>query len=133
MAEFLRVKARTVLAAQDMRTKQYRALRASAAGECQIASNALGTPGEIIGVLQNKPNSGEHATVGYEGKSKVFCGSAVNANRLITIQQSGEATNAGSGDWAFGLALTDGNQGERISVMIFQPALQMTTASLAAL
>ena len=133
MAEFLRVKARTMLATQDMRTTQYRALRASAAGQCQIASNATGTPGEIIGVLQNKPNSGEHATVGYEGKSKVFCGSAVSANRLITIQQSGEATNASSGDWAFGLALTDGNQGERISAMIFQPALQMTTASLAAL
>lgn len=133
MAEFLRVEARTALAAQDMRTKQYRALRASAAGECQIASNAAATPGEIVGVLQNKPNSGEHATIGMAGKSKIFCGSAVNANRLITIQDSGEATNAGSGDFAFGFALTDGNQGERISAMLFQPALQMTTGSLAAL
>jgi len=123
-----------MLATQDMRTTQYRALRANAAGEVQVASNAaLGGPSEIVGVLQNKPNSGEHASVGYDGVSKVVCGSAVNANRLITIQQSGEATNAGSGDFAFGMALGDGNEGETISALIFQPAQQMITGSLAAL
>ena len=134
MAEFLRVTARTMLATQDMRTTQYRAVRASADGECQIASNAsFGGPSEIVGVLQNKPNSGEHASVGFHGISKIVCGSAVNANRLITIQQSGEAANAGSGDLAFGMALGDGNSGETISALIFQPAQQMIIGSLAAL
>ena len=130
--EFQRVEARAAVATQDMRTKQYRALRASAAGECQIASNAVLAPGEIIGVLQNKPNSGQNATVGYAGVSKVYCGSTVTANRMITIQASGQATNAASGDYAFGFALGAGVSGEVVSALLFQPALQLTTNSFSA-
>ena len=106
--EFLQVEARTLQAVQDMRLRQYRALRASAAGECQIASNNLASPLECIGVLQNKPNSGQAATVGWLGVSKIICGSTVSHGRLITTQQSGQATDATSGQFAFGLALEAG-------------------------
>ena len=127
--EFLRVEARTMQAQQDMRTTQYRAVRASGADQCEVASNNEGGPLEAVGVLQNKPNSLQNASIGYAGVSKIVCGSAVTANRLITIQQSGEATDATSGQFAFGMALQAGNQGETISALIFQPAVQLTTNS----
>ena len=127
--EFMEVVARTLKATQNMTTTQYRALRASAAGECQVASNNLASPSELIGVLQNKPNSGQNATVGYLGVSKIVCGSTVTHGRLITIQQSGQATDATSGQFAFGMALEAGVSGETISALLFQPALQLTTNS----
>ncbi len=127
--EFMRVTARTLIAAQDMRTKQYRALRGSGANECQIASQSISGPVEGIGVLQNKPNSGDHATVGYTGISKMVCGATVTRNRLITAQGSGEATDATSGDYAFGMAMEGGASGEVIGVLLFQPAVQLTTQS----
>jgi len=127
--EFLRVEARTMQAQQDLRTFQYRAVRASAADQCQIASNAIGGPLEMVGVLQNKPNSLQNAAVGFHGVSKIVCGSAVTANRLITVQNSGEATDATSGDFAFAMALQGGNSGETISALLLQPAVQLTTNS----
>ena len=127
--EFLRVEARTMQAQQDMRTKQYRAVRASGADQCEIASNNEGGPLEAVGILQNKPSSLQNAAIGYAGVSKVVCGSLVTANRLVTVQQSGEATDATSGQFAFGMALQGGNQGEVVSVLLFQPAVQLTTNS----
>lgn len=127
--EFMRVEARTLIAAQDMRTKQYRALRGSGDKLCEIASQSAGGPVEGIGVLQNKPNSGDHATVGYMGISKMVCGATVTRNRLITAQESGQATDATSGDFAFGMAMETGADGEVISVLLFQPAVQLTTQS----
>lgn len=127
--EFLEVTARTLAAAQDMRTTQYRILRGSAAGECQLASRNNFSPLELIGVLQNKPNSGQAATVGYLGVSKVRCGSTVTYGRLITTQDSGQATDATSGHFAFGLALEAGVSGETIAALLFQPAVQLTTNS----
>ena len=132
MSEFLRVTARTMVAKQDMRTKQYRILRASAANECQVASFAAGGPDEIIGVLQNKPNNNEHAAVGFAGVSKVIAGAAVTANRMVTTDGSGQAIHASSGDWLLGMAVTAaGAASETISVLISMPA-QQAPSSLAA-
>ena len=132
MSEFLRVTARTMVAKQDMRTKQYRILRASAANECQVASFAGGGADEVIGVLQNKPNNNEHAAVGFAGVSKVIAGAAVTANRLVTTDGSGQAIHASSGDWILGQALTAaGAAGESISALLGMPA-QHLPSSLAA-
>lgn len=127
--EFLRVTARTLIAQGNYTSLQYRFLRSNAANQCQIASNAVGSPSDMVGVLQNKPNSGQNASVGFAGVSKIICGSAVSVNRLITTTASGEATNATSGQFAAGIALGAGNNGETISAMIFQPPVQLTTNS----
>ena len=127
--EFMEVVARTLLATQDMRLTQYRALRESAAGQCQVASNNIQSPKETIGVLLNKPNSGQNASVGYSGVGKIVCGSTVTQGRMITCQQSGQATDATSGNFAFGLALEAGVSGETIKALLFQPAVQLTTNS----
>ena len=131
--EFLRVTARTMLAKQDMRTKQYHILRASAEGECQVASNPGGGQDEIVGVLQNKPNNNQHASVGYDGVTKLIAGGAITANRQITANSSGSAAHAGSGDWVLGQALNAaGADGETISALLSIPAIH-APSSLAAL
>lgn len=130
--EFLEVMARTLQAQQDMSKHLYHIVRQSADGQCQIASNAILAPKELVGVLQNKPSSLQNATVGFFGVSKLVCGSACTQGRLVTTQQSGQAANASSGDFAIGMALNTGVQGETISALLFQPALQLTTQSFAA-
>ena len=129
MTEYLRVTARTLVAKQDMRTKQYHILRASAANECQIASFPGGGADEVIGILQNKPNNNEHASVGYAGISKLIAGGAITANRLVTANGSGRAAHAASGDWIVGQAITAaGADGETISCLIGMPAQHMPSS-----
>ena len=95
---------RTLKAGQDLRTLQYRVVRTTAAGACFLSSNrAAGA--HVQGILVNKPNSGEAATVAWLGEVKALGGAAVTANRLVTTNGSGKVVNASSGDWAFGVAV----------------------------
>jgi len=119
-------------AAADLRTLQYRILRASAAGECNVASNPGGGADDLIGVLQNKPNSGQHASVGYIGITKCIASATVAANRMVSTNSNGGAIHAASGDWAVGMALTAGEDGEFITMQLLSPARHISS-SLAAL
>jgi len=110
-------------AVADLRAAQYHIMRHSAAEEVNIASHAAAAfAAGPLGVLQNKPNSGQNATVAVLGVSKVVTGAAVAAGSVLTTNGSGRAIDAvtGSQQLIFGRALTaTSNDGEVADVLIF--------------
>jgi len=109
-----------LVAAADLSGKQYHVMRLSAAETTNQAS--LATDSAIAGVLQNKPESGEAATVAYAGFSKVVAGAAVSANALITSNSSGRAVAVASGGMAIGRAMiAAGADGDVIEALLFPP------------
>ena len=120
MAEFGKVETLTLEAAADLDTKQYHIVRASGANLCNQASEAVNSG--VVGVLQNKPKSGEFATIGYAGKAKVVAGGALTVNALITTNSSGRAAAVASGQMAIGRVLdTAGADGDVVTALLFPP------------
>lgn len=113
----------TFQAAADLREFQHRFVRPTGAGTINVASDSgAAAASEVIGVLTSKPNSGEHCSVAWLGKTKVVVGGAITANRFITTQGSGKAAHAASGDLVIGRALTTGGaEDEKIEALIFPP------------
>ena len=60
--------------------------------ECQLAAAGTG-----IGVLQNHPQSGEHATVAVEGESRCRAGGTIAQGAWVTAANTGFATAVASG------------------------------------
>lgn len=107
-------------AAADLSGKQYHLVRLSAAWTVNQASEAANSA--LLGVLQNKPKSGEAATVADGGTSKVVAGAAITAGAVLSTNGSGRAIAVVSGAVAFGQALTAaGADGDVISARLMKP------------
>jgi hypothetical protein len=120
MAEFGRLETLTLEADADLSDKQYHFVRYVATNKCNQAS--LDTDSGLIGVLQNKPKSGEFATIGYLGLGKVVAGAAITAGVILTTNSSGRAVTVTSGDMAGGRALeAAGADGDIITALLFPP------------
>jgi len=120
MAEYGDLDTFTLKAAADLSAKRYHIMRASAEGYCNMASHS--TNSTMIGVLINDPQANGHATIAYEGKSKVVAGAAVSANAFITTNGSGRAVAVASGGMACGRALQAASaDGEVITCQLFPP------------
>lgn len=112
----------TLEAAADLSGKQYHIVRLSAADKCDQASYNLDT--NIIGVLQNKPQAGEFATIADGGISKVVAGGTVSVGNPVTTNGSGRAVAVTSGSNArvIGTALEAASaDGDVISVRLNRP------------
>lgn len=110
----------TLEAAADISGKQYHLMRLSAANKCNQAS--LATASSLVGVLQNKPQSGEFATIQHGGISKIVVGGAITAGDILTTNSSGRAAVVRSGDMACGRALEAGGaDGDIIRAVLFPP------------
>lgn len=106
----------TLEAATDLSGKEYHFMRLDTDGKVNVCSD--GGDFACVGVLQNKPESGEFATVAKGGKQKVVSGAAVSVGDMITNNGSGRAISISSGDTAtvHGLALeASGADGEVIT------------------
>lgn len=104
--------------------KQYIVVRMAAATTVNICSEVLvsGALLSPVGVLQNKPKSGEAATVAYLGLSKVRGGGTVTAGAFIAHNSSGMVVNAVSGDVVCGRALeTAATANEIVTALLFPP------------
>ena len=87
--------------------KQYHAL---ALADGQLAANGE----EASGILINKPDNGEFATVAYNGEIKFAAGAAVSKGDKLTVANSGWFTTADSNDTVVGeakAAVTSGSIG----------------------
>ena len=74
-------------------------------------------PEEASGILLNKPENNQHASVGYSGEMKFAAGGALSAGDKITVANSGWFTTAGSDDGIVGeckYAVTSGSLGTGI-------------------
>ena len=76
----------SMTSAADLRTKQYYFVKISSSRTVNI-----GTLGAAFGVLQNKPNTGEFATIRNRGISKVIAGGTIAAGDRITSDSAAKA------------------------------------------
>ena len=111
-----------LVAAADLSALQYRFVIVDGNGKCA----AVTTEGDYaLGILQNKPLSGEVAQIKVAGGSKLYIGDreAVNAGDLLTpddqANELGEAVIADTaGNVARAVALEDGAVDTVISVLL---------------
>jgi len=111
----------TAKADVDLSAAQYHILRLTGDHTTNIAS--LNTDIGIAGVLQNKPTSGDHATLKYLGRGKIVAGAAITVNALLTSNGSGRAiTQTGSLQYVVARALqAAGGNGEVIDCVYLPP------------
>lgn len=101
----------SLAAAADYKTssKQYYCMDVDTNGKAVLCS-AAGQ--RVVGILQNKPNAGEAATIATEGISKVISGTGITAGDYLKTDANGKAVKAtkagttGVGSDVFGIALT---------------------------
>lgn len=105
----------TFQAATDLTAFRYRAVRLSAEGQVNVASNVAANT--CIGVLDNDPASGTSARVAVAGVSKIYTSAAITAGALVSHTASGYALAATSGALVIGRALTTAaNAGDIITI-----------------
>lgn len=105
-------------AAADLSAKQYCFVKVT--GALQV--NAASVLGEhVLGVLQNKPTSGQSAEVMVDGITKVVAGAAIAAGARVMTDTNGNAITLGavSGQKALGWALeAAAGAGEIVAVQL---------------
>lgn len=102
-------------AAADLSTKQFYAVKITAARAVNLASSG----GEgIYGILQNKPASGDAADVGIIGVTKAIAGGTIAAGDLLMTDTSGKLITATSTNHAVGQALEAGVLNQIITMAI---------------
>lgn len=94
-------------AGADLSASQYKAIA--------VGGTIAATSTAAMGILQNKPESGEDATLAMLGISKFRAGGAVTAGGAVAVTTSGWLVACASGDLAVGKsfeAVTSGSVGE---------------------
>ena len=129
MAEFNMLWNRSAKASADLSDKQYHFVRNDAAGTVNVSSQGNGGAATIVGVLQNKPQADEAATIGMLGETKLVAGGSVAVNVWLTSDGTGRATAAASGDLVAGKSLqAAGAAAEVFRAEVF-PAWKLTTSA----
>ena len=94
-------------ATSDLRTHQYKAVT--------IGGTIAGTNTVALGLLQNKPNTNEDASIRVSGRSKYRSGAAVTSGATLMCNSDGFLVAVGSGDLGCGQAfegISSGSIGE---------------------
>src|SRR5262245_18942472 len=95
--------------------KQYHFVKVTGVHQVGLAAAA----GDVVGVLQNKPQgTGQAATVGYHGVSKVVSDVAITAGDPIYCSADGQAAKTGTGPRCGTALSTTANAGELVTVLL---------------
>lgn len=108
-----------LVAAADLSSNQYYAVKVNSSGQIALCSSA----GEfVVGILQNKPTSGQAADVRHSATTKAVAGAAITAGARVMTNASGKViTLATSGSIACGVALeAAGADGDIIEVALIR-------------
>lgn len=112
-------------AAADLSAKQYYACKLNSSENVALCSVA----GERVdGILQNKPESGEHAKLMDHGITKAVMGGTVSTGDLLATDANGKLVVATSGTYHIARALFDGVASDIKGVRIERgivPAIQL--------
>lgn len=107
---------RSHTAGEDLSAKQYFIVQLAADGEVEVAEGATDL---IVGVLQNKPESGEQAVYRFLGTTKVKAGGAISVGDWVTTDASGEAVaTTTDGNIVIGRALEAADDGDVFEVQL---------------
>lgn len=93
----------SAIAAADLSAGQYRGVKVTAA---QSVNFVAGSTDKSIGILQNKPTSGQMATVMVDGVTKAEAGAAIAAGAVVMFNASGKVITATATNQGIGVALT---------------------------
>jgi len=103
MSQALKDFEKTGNAGESMTANQYYIVQLSAAGDIEVGEGATDL---LVGVLQNKPASGEAALYRFAGTTKVVASAAVAIGAKLTTTAAGKAvTTTTAGDMVVGIAL----------------------------
>ncbi len=109
----------TFAAAADLSAKQYYFVKLSAANTVNVCTAITDIP---IGILQNKPESGEAATVCLFGISKVSADGTLAAGNLIGTSADSQADAIAAGTdttvYTMGQALEAAAAGDTVSMFL---------------
>lgn len=106
----------TLVAGEDLRLKQYMAVRMESDGAIDFAGASVGE--DALGFLQNTPNTGEAATVMVNGITKAVVGTGgITAGEKAQAIADGIAA-ATTGDHVLGIALDTGLAGEKVRLLL---------------
>jgi hypothetical protein len=95
---------------------RYHVVQASGGNSCGLATAATQT---LVGIIQNAPLAGEHATICPLGISKAVAGAAVAVGAKVTTNGSGRVITISSGAGLLGYALeAAGADGDTIAVQV---------------
>lgn len=99
----------SVKAGADLSTLQFRAV--------QIGGTLATTNKNASGIVQNKPQSGEHANIAYSGHMKGIAGTALTAGTDFKVSSGGFLTAVASGDSSRGKVVTAASSGATVEVL----------------
>jgi hypothetical protein len=106
----------SLTAAADLSAKQYYFMKVDSNGKAAVCGDGE----KAIGVLQNDPASGQAATVGVDGVTKVVASAAITKGTAVASSSAGKAAAPGTSDVIVGIALTSsGADGDIISVLLY--------------
>ena len=105
-------------AGADLSAKQYHAVVADSNG----ALVAVGAGAYAVGLLQNKPASGQPGSFVFSGVSKAKLGGTVAAGAKVAANASGAIVTAATGNTVIGIALAGGASGDVIPVLVMPGA-----------
>lgn len=104
----------TFMAAADLRTKQYYAVKLDTAGKIVLAGDGE----SAIGVLQDTPNTGEVGSVMTLGVTFGKAGDAITAGSNVASDAAGKFVTAGGGDAVIGTALKTAANGDIFPILL---------------
>lgn len=129
------------LAGADLSAKQYYAVKLNSSAQVVVAGAGVHT----VGILQNKPESGQPATVGFAGISKAIAGGNIDAGMHVAADSAGKLVNATEakvdtsdagaasdpviGSNVVGIALASAVSGDIFEVLITNSGAVPTTAA----
>lgn len=106
-------------AGADLSAKQHYIVKLDSTEDQVVLASAA--TDAILGVLQNKPTSGQYGSIAISGVTKVIAGGNVSAGNMVTADANGKAvatTNAG--DSVLGMALTAAVSGDIFTILIMR-------------
>lgn len=104
MAYELPIPQLSLAAGESLTGGQYKAVKVDSSGN--IVACGAGESG--IGVLQDKPDTGQMGLVWMYGVTKAYCGGTVSKGDAVTPDASGKFVVAGGGDAIWGTAIQGG-------------------------
>lgn len=105
----------TLVAGEDLTDSQFCAVDVGTDGSAVLPTEG----GRAIGIIQNKPDEGQSATVVTSGVSKVFVGiTGLVAGDNVTVDDDGSIIQAAANDRGIGVALKTNAAGELGTVLL---------------
>ena len=117
MSQALKEFERTGVAGEDLSAKRYYIVQQDASGNIEVGEGATDL---LVGVLQNKPESGKAALYRFLGTTKVVASAAIAIGALVTTTNAGKAvTTTTDKDVVIGRALeAAGADGDIIEIQL---------------